>query len=261
MAKSQSKLHLAPKGMKINKHPTKKMLFIATPTLGIIRYEWAHHRFGQMIPVNWEASNYTMNYGVVGYGIDDAYNNIIDAFLKEGKEWLLIIEDDVLIPINCFAKMADYINHQRIPIVSGLYYTKSAPHSRPLIFRGRGNGAYINFEIGDKVWCDGLPFGCLLIHNSIIQYMYDKAEPYRAIDGNTYKRVIESPQKTFLDPETWSFSTYAGTQDLLFFDRIINENILTKTGWKKYARRRYPFLCDTSIFCHHIDLHTGRRYP
>ena len=68
-----------PENLQINKRPIKKRFLMATPTLGVIRYEWAHARFGQVIPVNWECSNYTLNYGVIGYGIDDAYNSITDT--------------------------------------------------------------------------------------------------------------------------------------------------------------------------------------
>jgi hypothetical protein len=41
----------------------------------------------------------------------------------------------------------------------------------------------------------------------------------------------------------------------------MNENILEKTGWKKVAKRKYPVLVDTGIFCRHIDVNTGKQYP
>jgi hypothetical protein len=260
MKKGKPAMEVMPKNLQINRRPIKKRLLIATPTLGIIRYEWAHHRYGQIIPMNWEASTYDLQYTVLGYSIDDAYNNIVKKFYDDNFEWLLLIEDDVLIPVDCFKKIGDYINHENVPIVSGLYYLKAEP-TKPLVFRGRGNGAYINFEIGDRVWCDGLPFGCLLINGRVLRYMYENSETYQDVRGNVLKRVIQSPQRILIDPSTWGAHSHAGTQDLFFFDRILNENILAKTGWKKYARRKYPFLCDTSIFCRHIDLQTGRQYP
>lgn len=246
----------------------KKRLLISTPTLGVIRYEWAHMRYGQIIPVNWEASGYDLPYmpsdhngfAVVGYSIDDAYNLIVKKFIEKKLEWLFIIEDDVIIPADCFIQMSHYINKEKLPVVSGLYYLKSSP-TVPLLFRGRGNGAYTKFKLGDRVWCDGLPMGCLLLHGSILEYMWENSEEYKISDGTKVKRVFETPRKLFYSPDDNAFATQAGTQDLYFFDRIIREGVLAKTGWKKLAKRKYPFLCDTKMFCRHIDLSTGRQYP
>ena len=58
-----------------------------------------------------------------------------------------------------------YMQQGDVPVVSGLYFTKSEP-SEPLIYRGRGSGAYLDFRMGDKVYADGVPTGCLLIHHS-----------------------------------------------------------------------------------------------
>jgi hypothetical protein len=233
---------------------------MATPTLGLIRYEWAHSRFGQVIPVNWECSNYTLNYGVIGYGIDDAYNTICKKFVDEGFEWLFIVEDDVILPVDCLLKIGNYINQDKHPVVSGLYYLKAEP-TLPLVFRGRGNGAFTKFKLGDKVWVDGVPMGCLLINGRIINYLWENSEEYTAIDGEKLRKVFTTPRRVLFDPNTWTAHSHCGTQDLFFCDRIINEDILSKTGWKKFARRRYPFLVDTSIFCRHIDLNTGRQFP
>ena len=254
------RLERMPSSLQINKRKIKKRLLIATPTLGIIRYEWAHARYGQVVPINWESSGFDLNYGVLGYGIDDAYNSICKKFVEEKFEWLLLVEDDVIIPVDCFMKMSNYINHDPHPIVSGLYYLKAEP-TQPLVFRGRGNGAYIKFRVGDKVWCDGVPMGCLLINGKIINYLWEHSEEYEAVDKSILRRVFVTPRRVLIDPQSWTAHSHAGTQDLFFCDRILNEDILKKTGWKKHARRKYPYLVDTSIFCRHVDLTTGRQYP
>lgn len=258
--KPEFKIEKMPPGLQINKKPIKKKLLIGTPTTGIIRYEWSHFRYGQVIPVNWQASGYDLNYSVLGYSIEDAYNFIIDKFVKDDTEWLFFIEDDVLIPIDCFMKMGDYMNYEKIPIVSGLYYLKSSP-TKPLVFRGRGNGAFLDFKVGDKVWCDAIPFGCLLIHGSIIRYLWENSPEYQAIDGTVLRKVIETPRRILIEPDTWITHSQTGTQDMFFCDRILNEDVLEKTGWEELAKEEFPFLCDTSIFCRHIDLHTGRQFP
>lgn len=253
-------LELMPENLQINKRPIKKRLLVATATLGIIRFEWAHARYSQIIPVNWESSSLDLNYGVVGYSIDDAYNTITKKAVDEGFEWLIIIEDDVVIPIDCFLKFGKYINEDPHPVVSGLYYLKAEP-TAPLLFRGRGNGPYLKFNIGDKVWCDGLPMGCLLLSVDILRYLYDRSPEYKAVDGKMLRKVFETPRRILMDPQTWTAHSHCGTQDIFFFDRILNENVLAETGWKKFARKKHPFLCDTSMFCRHIDLHTGRQFP
>lgn len=247
--------------IKRNKIKWRKRLMISVATEGWVRFEWAHSRYGQVTPVNWEAQGYDVSYAALGYSIDDAYNLITKKALEIGVDWIVIIEDDILIPPDLFIKFQPYINQGDIPVVSGLYYTKSEP-AQPLLFRGRGNGAFHNWTLGKKVWVDGLPMGCLLIHTSILKYFWDHlAEPYKLPDGTDVKRVFETPRKIFYDPERGGVERQEGTQDLYFFDRVIENDVLKKTGWKKAARRKYPFLCDTSIFCKHICRSTGRQYP
>ena len=76
-----------------------------------------------------------------------------------------------------------------VPVVSGLYFTRGYP-SEPLVYRGRGNGYYGDWRIGDKVWADGVPTGCLLIHCSILRAMWKDSEEYQ-VSGQTLRRVFE----------------------------------------------------------------------
>lgn len=255
--------------MKRNTKKWKRTLMISTPTLGLVRYEWYQARVGQVIPMNWESSGYdvffkdnslVLPFSPLGYGIDDAYNLIVNRAMQQKVEWLLIIEDDVIVPNNLFVKINDYMEKGDIPVVSGLYYLKGVP-TQPLVFRGRGNGSYSDFKIGKKVWCDGVPMGCLLIHTSILKYFHDKEPEYKVSTGEIVKKVFETPRRQFYDPQAQGWFTHMGTQDLYFCDRVIEQKVLKKTGWEKIGRKRYPFLVDTTIFCKHIDRTTGRQYP
>lgn len=213
------------------------------------------------MPVNWESRGFDIDYQVCGYSIQDAYNLITKKALELKVDWLIVIEDDVLVPPNLYLRFAEYMDRGNFPVVSGLYYTKSEP-AVPLLFRGRGNGAYASgWKLGDKVWVDGIPMGCLLIHTSILKWLWDREKPYKASDGTPLKKVFETPRVMFWDPEIGGVERQEGTQDLHFFDRVIGNKVLKKTGWKKIAKKKYPFLCDTTIFCKHIDRNTGRQYP
>jgi len=243
--------------LQLNKVDWKRRLLISTPTLGLIRYEWHNARSAQIIPVNWQA----FGFDPMGYSVDDAYNLIVNyALFVAQTTWLMTIEDDVILPPDAFKKMSQYLDSEKIPIVSGLYTTKSLP-AEPLVFRGRGNGSFYNWKQGDKVWCDGLPMGFLLIHTSILRWFWDNTEEYQVHSGEKIHRVFETPKKIWFNPETGEYARQEGTQDLYFFDRIMEYEVLKKTGWKQIARRKYPFLCDTSIFCKHIDRMTGKQYP
>jgi len=251
-----------------NKRWIKKLL-VTTPTLGIVRYEWAHARYNTIMPVNWEATGFDIKYdsghgffgyAPIGFSVADAYNQIVKKALEIGVEWVLTIEDDVIVPSDIFLKIAPYMDEGKIPIMSGLYYLKAEP-TIPLVFRGRGNGAYKDFKIGDKVWCDGLPMGCLLIHTSILKWFWENSPTYKLPNGEETRAVFETPRKVFYDPQLGGQYIQAGTQDLYFFDKVMEEKVLQKTGWKNIARRKHPFLCDTSIFCRHIDRNTGRQFP
>jgi len=243
----------------------RNRVLISTCTEGLVRFEWAHSRFGQVIPVNWSAQGFDIPIAregnVIGYSIDDAYNLITAKAIELNVDWVVLIEDDVLIPPDLLVRFGQYMDKGDEPVVSGLYYTKSEP-SQPLLFRGRGNGPFLDWTRGRRVTVDGLPMGCLLIHASILQAMHELSKDYTTFDGIRLRRVFETPRRVSFDPKTFGgVNRQEGTQDLYFFDRVIEYGLLKKCGFKKAARRRWPFLCDTSIFCRHIDRQTGRQYP
>jgi hypothetical protein len=156
-------------------------------------------------------------------------------------------------------KLADYMNKGDIPVVSGLYYLKGDP-SEPIVYRGRGNSFYDNWKRGQKVWVDGVPTGCLLVHMSVMKEIYKDAEPYNAL-GRQVRKVFETPSKVYEDPETGRKEAMHGTSDLFWCDHVRNNGILKKAGFEKIGRKKFPFLLDTSMLCKHIDLTTGQQYP
>ena len=258
--------------MKIIKNSKKvsHRILLGIPTLGKVRYEWAVARYGQIIPINWQMSEFAVTHNKpyevystvspIGFLVHDAYNLITKHALTNKFEWLLCLEDDTIPPPDLFIKIRQYIEKNDIPIVSGLYFTKSEP-AEPQTYRGRGTGAFHDWKLGQKVWVDGVAMGCLLIHTSILQYLWDNSETYRPPGGEETRKVFETPRRRWFDPQTGLYNSQIGTQDLFMCDRIINEKVLQKTGWKKVAKKKYPFLVDTTIFCRHIDLDTGRQYP
>jgi hypothetical protein len=166
----------------------------------------------------------------------------------------------VLIPDNTLVILNQYMLDAKIPVISGLYYSRSRP-SNPLIFRGRGNGHYNDFQIGDKVWCDGVPTGCLLIHHSVLRLMWDESPEYgvRQADGRVEitRRIFETPRVS--NVSAGIHNNVSGTSDLNWCDRVMREEVFERAGWAVEDKAN-PFLVDTNIFCKHINPN-GEQFP
>ena len=247
----------------------RQRIMIVTATLGNVRIEWALSRWGQVIPCNWSAGYATLGIGFfvpMHYLIADAQNFGCEEVVTKNYEWLLLWEDDVMPPNDAFLKLNEYMlqaeegNSSAVPVVSGLYFTKGT-YSEPILYRGHGNGCFRGFKIGDKVWADGVPTGFLLIHSSLIKLMWEESEEYTTYGGRKTRRVFETPAKVWTDQETGMQKAGSGTSDLNWCNRVIKEKVLARAGWEKIGRKKYPFLCDTNIFCKHIDLQSGEQFP
>lgn len=246
--------------MEKNFGPWKNKILVATPSTGTVRMEWVMARYGQIIPTNWsqmEMVQWMNNYVPVEYLLPDAENLIVKTVIEGDYEWLLMIEEDNILPKDAFLRINEYIKSREVPVLSGLYFTKTS-EPEPLLFRGRGTGSYQNFKIGEKVWVDGIPFGFCLIHSSILKALWDESPEY-LVGGMQTRRVFDSPDRTFMDANG-VFSSIKGTTDLAFCSKIIENNIFEKAGWPEFQVKEYPFMVDTNIFLNHID-QQGRVYP
>jgi hypothetical protein len=205
---------------------------------------------------------YFDQFSPIGYVVADARNICVEYSIAQKFEWTLFIDHDTVIPPTTFLLLGEWMRAMTHPIVGGLYYCKGS-HPEPLVFRGRGTGYYDRWKFGDAVEVDALPMGCTLIHNSILKHLYDNSEVYTV--GSIYgpivvRRVFQTPKISWQDPENGRYNSYAATEDLPLFDRIMKDKVLEKLGWKKLAKKQYPFICDTRIFCQHID-EAGIQYP
>lgn len=257
--------HLNPES---KDHTWTNRILIAVPATGLVRVEWMLARYGQIIPTNWsqvEMVQWLNTFAPLEYQLPDAENLIAKQVVMGDYEWFLSIEQDNLLPPDTFVRLNEYMIENKVPIVSGLYYTKSVP-PEPILYRGRGNGSFRKFKIGDKVWCDGIPFGCTLIHGSIIKTLWNESEEYM-VGNEVTRKVFALPNVNtgnmgFENGQNTGgrFAYTRGTTDLNFCKRVMRDDIFTKAGWPKYQKMKYPFLVDTSICVAHID-ERGRQYP
>jgi hypothetical protein len=229
-------------------------LLIATPVTGLVRIEWVQARYGQIIPVNWsmvQMLQYMDSYYPLRYQVADAQNLIVKEVIDKDFGWLLLIEHDTCLPPDAFVRFNKYIRETSNPVVSGLYYTRSRP-SEPLVFRGDGTSFYNGWEIGDEIWVDRVPTGCLLVSGELLKVLWDDSEPYKVGDIET-RRVFDTPRDMWFDPETNSYNTMVGTSDMEWSRRVIEGGYLERSGWGEFADIEHPFLVDTNIFCRHIN--------
>jgi hypothetical protein len=236
-------------------------LLVATPTTGLIRMEWALARWGCIIPTNWsqvQMVQWLSTYAPIQYLIADAQNMIIKEAIEKNYEWVFLWEHDVIPQPDAMLRLNDHIRSEKNPIVSGLYYTKSVP-AEPMIYRGRGNSYFTDWEFGDEVYTDGVPTGFLLIHSSILRAMWDESPEY-IVNGQKTRRVFNTPRDMWNDPITGQVNSTTGTSDLDWCTRVMEGKYFEKAGWKKHQKMRYPFLIDTAIFCKQID-ENGVQYP
>jgi hypothetical protein len=106
------------------------------------------------MPCNWSASGASLGLGYtvpMHYLVADAQNLGAEDCIRKGFEWMLLWEDDVVAPPDAMLQLNKYILAGDIPVVSGLYFLKGS-YSEPMVYRGSGNGPFLNFQIGDKVW-------------------------------------------------------------------------------------------------------------
>jgi len=246
-------------------------VIIGTATTGLVRIEWVGARYNVTVPINWsqvEMTHQIPTYYPLRYQVADAQNIIVKQALfpqghQEGQfEWLLLLEHDVVIQSDAFLIFNEYLQEKHVPIISGLYYSRSRP-SMPLVFRGRGNGVYTDWQMGDKIYCDGVPTGLLMIHTSILKLMWDESPEYNAW-GNVTRRVFYTPREMWTNPLTGYQGFRNGTSDLDWCNRVMEGDYIRRAGWNKYMDEledeRYPFLIDTRLFARHVNPN-GEMFP
>lgn len=247
--------------MIVNHGDWKNNLVVGTAVTGLVRIEWVQRRYNQVIPTNWsmvEALNFIGSHMPLRFQVSDAQNLIVKGAIERDAEWLWLLEHDNVLPERAFLMMNKYMREKKVPVVSGLYFTKSVP-PEPLLYRGDGHSYFMDWKLGDKVWVTGVPTGYLLIHMSLLRAMWNESPEYE-VSGQITRRVFEEPAKYYLDDRAKAWRTETGTSDLAWCKRVIEGNYFGKSGWKKYAKMENPFLVDTNMFSYHIDMN-GRMFP
>lgn len=236
-------------------------ILIFTPTTGNVRMEWVIARYSQIIPTNWSSvglHQFLNPYVPVQYQLADAQNLMAKKVVEGNYKYVICIEHDNIMPPNVFWKFNEYMNENKYPMVSGLYFTKTNP-PEPILYRGRGTSYFKNWKLGDKVMVDCVPFGCLLIDAALIKAAWDESPEYWVGTEKT-RRVFDAPSKSWFDENKGGLVSTGGTTDMAWCTRLMKDKLLEKAGFPEYQKMDNPFLVDTSLFVKHIDAN-GRQYP
>lgn len=237
-----------------------RRILIGTPSTGNIRMEWAATRYGMIIPANFSSvvqTQYVHGMIPLRYSVADAQNLIVQRAVEDGYEYLLFIEHDTCPPADALVRFNEYMRKKEYPVVSGLYFTRSDP-AEPMIYRGRGSSYFTDWKLGDRVFCDGVPTGMLLVDMRLMRMVWNDSEEYLA-GGIKCRRVFDTPVKTWFNEETGAQESLVGTSDLDWCERVIKNGYL-KQYWPKLAKKQYPFVIDTNIACIHIE-QDGTQFP
>lgn len=272
--KKNGKLILNPINPRKDKNSADVLL--GTPTLGLLRIEWVNAMNMMVYPPNWSI----VRSSPTDYTTPDAQNLLVNTLLRGSFRALLMIEDDTCPPPNAIIEFDRWFwkmeRKKCPPIVSGLYYIKNSAEARkgktggieqlgpePLAYRGNGKRAFRDWNPGDVIWVSGFPTGAILIHRSVLEaWAREPDVKTYFLDGYPHpiKEIFRRPAEVWIDP-SGSYSVSSGTSDLYFAQQTIKRNILTKAGWpKRFAKRRYPFIIDTSMRFGHVDRETGAIY-
>lgn len=231
-------------------------VMLGTITMGLVRIEWHEAMVSLVTPTSFTMGRCTPT----GFLIPDGQNICVQQTLDSGCEWLWLVEDDTCPPPLALVQFREHFRKKTGPLISGLYYQRNGSQE-PLIYRE--DGPYYDWKRGDLVWASGVPTGCLMIHRSVLQVLYDEAEPYtiRANGAEVrVRKVFDNPERFEFDPASSKFGVITGTTDLDLCQRIIKNDVLTKAGWPKHAKKKYPFAVDSRIHCRHLDRETGMAF-
>jgi len=196
----------------------KTVGIISCPTFGKLTADFHYSQSALQKPL---ASSW-IPYSPRNKRIDDARNESVDFARMHGAEYIMFIDDDVLVPPYALLRMLE----RNKDIVNGVYVGKNDVTPLPLLFREQVSGSYLDWKMGEFIQIDSAGCGCTLIKTSV----FDRLEkPYFQINFN------------LTGAENSNYGQ--GTEDLFFYGKC------RKAGIEVWA--------DTSIQCGHIDINSG----
>ena len=252
-------------------------------TISNVTHDWANATAG----LGGGLAVTIMRMQIKNYRVDIAKQRLAEMALANKCQFVLFVDDDVLIPGEALMKMVQKWKTGQYKIISGVYWSKSDPMV-PLVFKGNLEGSFWDWKTTDFIQADGAGAGCLFVDTDIFRKMpkpwfagdYYFDDPRAQADvtswelrdalaeellkGTTTDKVrvqdLEKQLKAIgdemgkmqaggFDPNMLKGrrSDGATTEDLYFFKKA-----------KEYLGAEGQLWVDCSIQCAHQDKRTGR---
>lgn len=160
---------------------------------------------------------------VRGKKIDEARNEVSRQAIDLGFEFLLFLDDDVILPPDAVRRLTHTLKASGADVAGGIYPTKWLP-AEPVVYRGDGRGAFYDWKDGDVFEADAIGTGCMIIRVSILKEL---EEPW-------FK---------------WDYGVEGGREvsDDIYFCRKLRE-------------KGFKILGDSNVICKHYDFITGKTF-
>jgi glycosyltransferase involved in cell wall biosynthesis len=221
----------------------REFIAIGIPSFGMVHLFFTARLLNLRIPMN---TVIRWCY-VIGREVGDARNEIVaKALAADGSEMrckaILFLDDDVLFHPDVLKRL---LSHRR-PIVSGLYYTKTA-EATPLALYEEGQGTAYGWTPGELLEVAGHGMGLTLIDADVFRRMRDEQD--LGVDANGNPRWYRTTRDEVLTLPGRPSGVFNQTEDMHFLARA--------------RALGYQPAVDTSAaaFGWHFDTKQGVGYP
>jgi glycosyltransferase involved in cell wall biosynthesis len=221
----------------------REFLAIGIPSFGMVHLFFTARLLNLRIPMNttirW--------FYVIGKEVGDARNEIVARALEaDGSDMrckaVFFLDDDVLFHPDVLKRL---LSHRR-PIVSGLYYTKTAEPT-PLALHDEGHGTAYDWTPGEVIDVAGHGMGLTLIDADVFRRLRDEQD--LGVDAAGYPRWFRTTRDELLTLPGRPAGVYNQTEDMHFLTRA--------------RALGYQPAVDTAAaaFAWHFDTKRGVGYP
>lgn len=159
--------------------------------------------------------------------IAEARNYFAEQAIEQKARYLFFLDEDVVPPGHALRQLIYILDtHPDVMIAGGIYCHKSPP-AMPMVFRGLGQGPYLDWKAGEMFEVDAIAMGCTLIRTDVFQHL---PKPwFKTVDD--LSKFWDGIAKA----EVW-------TEDMYLCD------LVKKAGFK--------IIADGSVLCGHWDYNT-----
>ena len=145
--------------------PNQASIILGLPFCGrLITPEWVTAMLCQSYPISTSVTAMPIR----GLEIGEARNMVVEEALATGARYIWFVDDDTAPPKGAIGILKYIMENgsDEVAAVGGIYCSKSEV-PEPLVFRGRNQGVFWRWRVGETFDVDAIATGCLLIRTDI----------------------------------------------------------------------------------------------